>query len=224
MEQGFRRGFTAAEKTELWDRWQRGESLTAIGRTFGKPSSSIRNQLAPHGGIRPASRRRSQLALTLPEREEISRGLASHQSARSIANLLGRSASTVSRGLKRNGGYQPEGCNNTAADQQSRRSAFNSFFSAMLQHTLAREMGVITCRHINTTQPLSCFELNRQCGGCEVALLLLKIAFAHKWHLIVFTSFQEIVAAKATARANRSRAAGIQASRPATAVRQASSH
>src|SRR5664279_1324489 len=105
MDQRFRRGFTAAEKTELWDRWQRGESLTAIGRTFGKPSSSIRNQLAPHGGIRPASRRRSQLALTLPEREEISRGLASHQSARSIARLLGRSASTVSRELKRNGGY-----------------------------------------------------------------------------------------------------------------------
>jgi DNA-binding CsgD family transcriptional regulator len=105
MEQIPRRGFTAAEKTELWNRWQRGESLKAIGRAFGKPSSSIRNQLAPHGGIRPTSRRRSQLALTLPEREEISRGLASHQSARSIARLLGRSASTVSRELKRNGGY-----------------------------------------------------------------------------------------------------------------------
>jgi IS30 family transposase len=39
--QGYRRGFTAAEKTELWDRWQRGESLKAIGRAFGKPSSSI---------------------------------------------------------------------------------------------------------------------------------------------------------------------------------------
>src|SRR6266403_1919806 len=41
MDQGFRRGFTAAEKTELWDRWQRGESLKVIGRAFGKPSSSI---------------------------------------------------------------------------------------------------------------------------------------------------------------------------------------
>src|SRR5258705_2717009 len=41
MDQGFRRGFTAAEKAELWDRWQRGESLKAIGRAFGKPSSSI---------------------------------------------------------------------------------------------------------------------------------------------------------------------------------------
>ena len=105
MDQGFRRGFTAAEKTELWDRWQRGESLKAIGRAFGKPSSSIYFQVAPHGGIRPAPRRRSRLALTLSEREEISRGIAAHRSARSMARLLGRSPSTVSRELSRNGGY-----------------------------------------------------------------------------------------------------------------------
>lgn len=104
MDRIFRRGFTAAEKTELWDRWQRGESLKAIGRGFGKPSSSIYNQLAPHGGIRPVPRCRSRLALTLFEREEISRGIAAHQSARSMARLLGRSASTVSREISRNGG------------------------------------------------------------------------------------------------------------------------
>jgi IS30 family transposase len=103
--QGYRRGFTAAEKTELWDRWQRGESLKAIGRAFGKPSSSIYFQLAPHGGIRPAQRHRSRLALTLSEREEISRGIARHQSARSMARFLGHSASTVSREISRNGGY-----------------------------------------------------------------------------------------------------------------------
>jgi len=105
MDQRFRRGFTAAEKTELWDRWQRGESLKAIGRAFGKPSSSIYHQVVPHGGIRPVLRRRSRLALTVSEREEISRGLAAHQSRRSMARLLGRSASTVSRELNRNGGY-----------------------------------------------------------------------------------------------------------------------
>src|SRR5712664_2260779 len=65
MRRGYFRGFTASEKTELWDRWQRGESLKAIGRAFGKPSSSIYFQLAPHGGIRPPPRRRSRLALTL---------------------------------------------------------------------------------------------------------------------------------------------------------------
>jgi len=110
MVQGFgvqrsRRGFSALEKVELWDRWQRGESLKAIGRVFGKPSSSIHFQLAPYGGIRPAPRRRSRLALTLPEREEISRGLAVDQSCRSLAKVLGRAPSTVSREVRRNGGY-----------------------------------------------------------------------------------------------------------------------
>ena len=56
MDQGFRRGFTAAEKTELWDRWQRGESLKAIGRTFGKtfivhlfPGVAVLRQYFPKG-------------------------------------------------------------------------------------------------------------------------------------------------------------------------------
>src|SRR5450432_4146485 len=105
MERRFHRGFTAAEKTELWDRWKRGESLKAIGRAFGKPSSSIYFLVAPHGGIRPAERRRSRLALTLAEREVISRGATADRSARSIAKLLGRSPSTVSREMSRNGGY-----------------------------------------------------------------------------------------------------------------------
>ena len=104
MVQIRRPGLTSSQKTELWDRWQRGESLTAIGRAFGKPSSSIYCLVSPHGGIRPAQRRRSRLALTLSEREAISRGLATHQSARSIARLLGRSPSTVSREVCRNGG------------------------------------------------------------------------------------------------------------------------
>jgi hypothetical protein len=90
MGQRFRHGFTAAEKTELWDRWKRGESLKAIGRAFGKPSSSIYFLVAPHGGIRPALRRRSRLALTLPEREVISRGITAHQSARSIIGTIDR--------------------------------------------------------------------------------------------------------------------------------------
>jgi hypothetical protein len=87
MDGGFRRGFTTAEKTELWDRWQRGESLKAIGRAFGKPSSSIYFQVSPHGGIRPAPRRRSRLALTLAEREEISRGIAVHRSCRLMCRI-----------------------------------------------------------------------------------------------------------------------------------------
>ncbi len=105
MVQRYRRGFTTAERTEMWDRWQRGESLRAIGRAFGKPSSSIYSQISPLGGIRPPPRRRSRLALTLLEREEISRGIVAQHSIRSIALFLGRSPSTVSREVRRNGGY-----------------------------------------------------------------------------------------------------------------------
>ncbi len=97
--------YTAEQKAEMWDRWQRGESLNSIGRAFDRPSSSIFGQLARSGGIRPPARRRSRLSLTLSEREEISRGIASHLSMRTIAAQLGRSASTISREVKRNGGY-----------------------------------------------------------------------------------------------------------------------
>jgi IS30 family transposase len=95
--------YTATQKAEIWDRWQRGESLTSIGRLFDRPSSSIFNMLAPMGGIRPPPRQRSRLALTLDEREEISSGLACGLSLRAIAAQLGRAASTISRELQRNG-------------------------------------------------------------------------------------------------------------------------
>ena len=97
--------YTAEQKAEMWDRWPRGESLNSIGPAFDRPSSSIFSQLAPSGGMRPPIRQRSGLALTLSEREEISRGIASNLSLRSIATQLGRSPSTISREIKRNGGY-----------------------------------------------------------------------------------------------------------------------
>jgi hypothetical protein len=96
--------YTAAQRAEMWDRWQRGESLTAIGRAFDRPSSSIFGLLAPTGGIRPPPRQRSRLALTPTEREEISRGLARRLSLRAITTQPGRSPSTISRELHRNGG------------------------------------------------------------------------------------------------------------------------
>ena len=97
--------YTPAQKEEIWDRWKKGESLTSIGRLFDRPSSSIFNMLAPTGGIRPPTRKRPRHALTLSEREEISRGIVADLSIRSIANHLNRSPSTVSREIKRNGGY-----------------------------------------------------------------------------------------------------------------------
>jgi len=117
MGQRYRRGLTAAQKTELWDRWQRGESLKAIGRAFGKPSSSIYCLVSPHGGIRPVERRRSRLALRLSEREAISRGLVARRSIRAIATIVGRSPSTVSREISRNGG--PARYRAAAADAQA---------------------------------------------------------------------------------------------------------
>ena len=107
--------YTAKQKIDIWDRWQRGESLNSIGRLFDRPSSSIFNMLAPTGGIRPAPRKRSRLALTQSEREEISRGTVANLSIRSIAAYLQRSPSTISREIKRNGGYA--GYRATQADQ-----------------------------------------------------------------------------------------------------------
>ena len=98
--------FTSEQKTEIWDRWQRGESMSSIGRGFDRDSSSIYPLLSRAGGIRPAARKRSGLALTLVEREEISRGLERCLSLRSIAHHLRRSPSTISREVKRNGGYE----------------------------------------------------------------------------------------------------------------------
>jgi len=98
--------YTDKQKSEMWDRWQRGESLSSIGRRFDRASSSIFPHLARTGGIRPPDRTRSRLALTLVEREEISRGLVAKRSLRSIARGLKRSPSTISREVRRNGGRQ----------------------------------------------------------------------------------------------------------------------
>jgi Helix-turn-helix domain len=101
MRQGKRFGLSAMQKSDLWRRWKAGQSLHEIGRAFGKSHSSIRCVVSHHGGIVPRVRRRSLLALTLPEREDISRGIASGSSIRKIAQLLDRAASTVSREVVR---------------------------------------------------------------------------------------------------------------------------
>ena len=143
MGHRYYRGFTAAEKTELWDRWQRGESLKAIGRAFGKPSSSIYHQLAPHGGIRPLPRRRSRLALTLAEREEISRGIVADESARFMARKLGRSPSTVAREVSRNGGYdryRASSADETAWVRARRPKSCKLADNRQLRETVARKL------------------------------------------------------------------------------------
>jgi IS30 family transposase len=96
--------YTEADKALMWERWRKGESLNAIGRLFDRRHPTVQQMLARTGGIRPPPRRRSRLALTVAEREEISRGLMAGLSVRSIAASLDRAPSTVSREIDRNGG------------------------------------------------------------------------------------------------------------------------
>jgi hypothetical protein len=102
MKQRTRIYYSAEQRADIGDRWQRGESMSSIGRLFERQSSSIYSILQSSGGIRPPNRTRSRLALSLAEREEISRGLASHHFIRAIARRLKRSPSTIGREVNRN--------------------------------------------------------------------------------------------------------------------------
>jgi IS30 family transposase len=97
--------YTEEQKSQMWDRWQKGESLHSIAKLFDRGHSSIFGILSVTGGIRPRKRTRSSLALSLSEREDISRGIAAELSIRTIAIQLDRSPSTVCREVNRNGGY-----------------------------------------------------------------------------------------------------------------------
>ena len=104
MAQGKRVEVSAAQRSEIWRRWKAGESLHEIGRAFGRKHTSFHLLLSHHVAIVPAVRRRSPQALTLAEREDISRGIASGLSIRAIATRLSRATSTVSREVARHGG------------------------------------------------------------------------------------------------------------------------
>jgi IS30 family transposase len=104
MAQGKRNRLSTEQRIDMWRRWKAGESLHDIGRAFGKGHGSIRFLLTQRGGIVPAARRRSPRTLTLAEREDISRGIASGSSIREIASGLQRPVSTVSREVSRHGG------------------------------------------------------------------------------------------------------------------------
>ncbi len=121
MAQGKRDRLSTEQRMDMWRRWKSGESLHEIGRAFGKGHGSIRFLLTQRGGIVPAARRRSLRTLTLAEREDISRGIASGLSIREIANGLQRAVSTVSREVARHGGRPLYRANE--ADHQAWESA-----------------------------------------------------------------------------------------------------
>jgi IS30 family transposase len=91
-------------KAVIWREWKKGSPMSLIARVLEKPPATVFSYLLYHGGIQPRVRCRRSIALAIEEREEISRGLANNHSIRSIALHLGRSASTISREISRNGG------------------------------------------------------------------------------------------------------------------------
>ena len=160
MKQRPRIYYTETDKALMWDRWQKGESLQRIAQLFGRNHSSIAGILSRTGGIRPRERTRSGSALTLAEREEISRSVVAGHSVRLIAAALGRSPSTVSREISRNGGrgrYRATDADQAAWDRAHRpkraRLAQNRALARLVASKLQREWspqqiaGWLKCRY-----------------------------------------------------------------------------
>lgn len=126
MKRRTRIRYTDSQKALMWDRWQQGESLHQIAKLFDRHHSSVRRILVESGGIRPAPRRRSLRALSLAEREDVSRALVAGHSIRLIATTLGRAPSTISREIRRNGGserYRASHADQAAWDRAHRPKA-----------------------------------------------------------------------------------------------------
>jgi len=143
MKQRPRIYYSSEQKNLMWDRWQKGESLHSIARLFDRHHPSIQRILSETGGIRPPTRSRSRLSLTLAEREEISRGLVASQSLRLIAASLGRAPSTVSREINRNGGrryYRASKADQAAWDRAHRPKTCKLVENRKLAHIVAKKL------------------------------------------------------------------------------------
>jgi len=146
MKQRPRIYYTETQKALMWERWRKGDSLQQIAQLFDRNHSSIQGILAESGGIQPAPRRRSRLALTLAEREEISRAVVADQSIRSIAMSLGRAPSTISREIKRNGGqecYRASKADQTAWDRAHRPKTCKLAENRTLAHIVAGKLQLL---------------------------------------------------------------------------------
>ncbi|MHB1083510.1 MAG: IS30 family transposase [Thiobacillus sp.] len=138
--------YTESQKALMWERWRKGESLQRIAELFDRNHSSIQRILAETGGIQPAQRRRSRLALTLAEREEISRSVATGQSIRSVATRLGRAPSTISREIMRNGGqecYRASPADQAAWDRGRRPKTCSLAKNRSLAHIVAGKLQLL---------------------------------------------------------------------------------
>ena len=140
-----RSGLTASEKSEVWERWKIGKSLAEIGRALGRSSGLVYKMVSAHGGIAPLPRRRSRWALSWAEREEISRGIAAGDSMRTIAAVLERPASTVSREIARHGGretYRAHTADETAWDSARRPKRCRLAVHRRLQRSVAKKLSL----------------------------------------------------------------------------------
>ena len=143
MKQRPRIYYTETQKALMWDRWKKGDSLQQIAQLFDRNHSSIQGIFVESGGIRPAQRHRSRLALTLAEREVISRALVAGQSIRSIATSLGRAPSTISREIKRNGdqeSYRASHADQAAWDRTRRPKICKLVGNRTLAHIVAGKL------------------------------------------------------------------------------------
>ena len=135
--------FTPREREEIWSRWRQGESLSAIGRAFDRHAATVYGVLLTNGGCAPAERVRSARHLSLTEREIIFRNITMGYSLRHIAEILGRSPSTLSREINRNGGrlhYQPKKADYRAQLHARRPKPCLLAMNAKLRKTVANKL------------------------------------------------------------------------------------
>ena len=143
MKQRPRIYYSASQRALIWERWRKGETIHQIAGLFDRGHSSIQRILAESGGIRPAERRRSKLALTLSEREEISRGVIAGRSIGSIAASLGRAPSSISREICRKGGpvgYRAAPADQAALDRARRPKVCKLVQNRALAHLVASKL------------------------------------------------------------------------------------
>ncbi len=117
--------------------------MRSIGRVFDRQSSSVFSVISPTGGIRPTDRKRGRSALSLSEREEISRGLSTKQSLRAIARQLRRAPSTISREVRRNGGlvgYRASGSDQAAWNRALRPKMCKLACHPRLAHAVSAKL------------------------------------------------------------------------------------
>lgn len=103
---GLRPRYSAPVRAQVYELWRQGESMRSIARVLQIEHHGVAHHLRKTGGMAPAIRHRSARVLSVAEREEISRGVIAGDSLRVIAARLGRSPSTVSREVARNGGRE----------------------------------------------------------------------------------------------------------------------